>query len=122
MCANKTTNTLKRTNEEIMITAALESRNDEQAAADRDQVFDQSNIEIWQAQGFYEPRAGLIAAETTGDSSDRSQPCANESRLSTTNRNACARDATCHDASDKSGRSSAARSIRQLIHNEFCDG
>ena len=58
---------------------ALESRNDEQAATDRDQVFKQSNCEIWLAQGLYKPSAGLIAAETTDDSTDQSQPCTNES-------------------------------------------
>ena len=62
-----------------MITAALESRNDEQAAADRNQVFEQSNVEVWLAQGLYEPSAGLVAAETTDNSAQRSQPGANES-------------------------------------------
>ena len=55
------------------MTAELESRNDEQAATDRNQVFEQSNVEIWLAQGLYEPTAGLIACETTDDSSDQSQ-------------------------------------------------
>src|SRR5690242_7270462 len=105
-----------------MFTAALESRNDEEAATDRNQVFDHSNIEIWLAQSLHEPSAGVIPAETTDDSSDHSQPSTNESRLSTANRNACAREATGHDATNKSWRSSAARSIRQLIENDFCDG
>jgi len=30
--------------------AALESRNDEQTATDRNQVLDQTNVEIWLAQ------------------------------------------------------------------------
>ena len=82
----------------------------------------QSKFEIWLAQGLYEPSAGLIAGETTDDSADHSQPSTNESRLSTAKRNACAREATCHDAADKSERSSAVRSIRQLIKHHFCDG
>jgi hypothetical protein len=102
--------------------AGLKSRNDEQTATDRNQVFEQSNVEIWLAQRPYEPNAGLIAAETTNDSADQSQPSTNQSRLSTAKRNACAREATGHDAGDKSERSSAVRSIRQLINNEFCDG
>src|SRR5215216_5080475 len=102
--------------------AALESRNDEQTATDRNQVLEQSNVEIWLAQGPYEPSAGLIAAETTDDSADQSQPGTNESRPSTAKRNACAREATCHDAGDKSWSSSAVRSIRQLIKNDFCEG
>src|SRR5215208_1550172 len=102
--------------------AALESRNNEQTATDRNQVLEQSNIEIWLAQGPYEPNAGVIAGETTDDSADQSQPSTNESRLSAAKRNACAREAACHDAGDKSWRSSAVRSIRQLIKNEFCDG
>ena len=101
---------------------ALESRNDEQTATDRNQVLEQSNVEISLAQGPYEPNAGLIAGETTDDSADQSQPSANESRLSTAQRNACACEATRHDAGDKSQRSCAVRSIRQLINNEFCDG
>jgi len=48
--------------------AALESRNHEQTATDRNQVLEQSNIEIWLAQGPYEPRAGVKAGETTDDS------------------------------------------------------
>jgi hypothetical protein len=102
--------------------AALESRNDEQTATDRNEVFEQGNVEIWQAQEPYEPNAGLIAGETTDDSADQSQPGTNESRLSTAKRNACAREATGHDPGDKSRRSSAVRSIRQLIKYEFCDG
>src|SRR5215207_11443166 len=102
--------------------AALESRNDEQAATDRNQVFEQSNVEIWLAQGLYEPSAGLIAGETTNDSANQSQPGTNESRPSTAKRNACAREAACHDAGDKSERSSAVGSIRQLIKNDFCEG
>jgi len=35
--------------------AALESRNDEQTATDRNQVLEQSNVEIRLAQGPYEP-------------------------------------------------------------------
>ena len=57
----------------------------------------------------------MIARETTDDSADHSQPGANVRRPSTSKRNACAREATCHDAADKSERSSAVRSIRQLI-------
>ena len=50
--ASKTTITLKRTNEDMIITTtALESRNDEQAATDRNQVFEQSNVEFRLAQG-----------------------------------------------------------------------
>jgi len=82
----------------------------------------QSKFEIWLAQGLYEPSAGLIAGETTDDSADHSQPSTNVSRLSTAKRNACAREATCHEAADKSWRSSAVRSIRQLIKHYFCDG
>jgi len=74
------------------------------------------------AQGSYEPSPGLIANETTDDSADQSQPSTNESRLSTAKRNACAREATGHDAGDKSWGSSAVGSIWQLIKNEFCDG
>ena len=51
--------------------AALESRNDEQTATDRNQVLEQSNVEIWLAQGPYEPNAGRIAGETTNDSTDQ---------------------------------------------------
>ena len=105
-----------------MITAALESRNDEQAATDRNQVFKQRNVEVWLAQGFYESSAGVIPGETTDDSADHSQPSTNESRPSTAKRNACAREAACHDAGDKSWRSSAVRSVRQLVENQFCDG
>ena len=79
------------TNNEIAETAALESRNDQQTATDRNQVLDQSNVEIWLAQGPYEPSADLIAAETTNDSAKQSQPSTNESRLYTAKRNACAR-------------------------------
>src|SRR5690349_17536747 len=104
------------------LTAALESRNDEQATADRNQVFDQSNVEIRLAQGLYDPSAGLIAAKTTDDASEHSQPSTKESRLSTTTRNPCAGEATCHDAGDEPNRSSAIRSIRQLINKDFCDG
>src|SRR6476660_2768316 len=64
----------------------------------------------------------MIAAETTDDSTEHSQPSTNESRLSTASRHTCAREATRHDAGDKSERSSAVRSIRQLIKNDFCDG
>ena len=81
-CASKMTITLNRTNEEIIITA-LESRNDEQAATDRNQVFEQSNVEIWLAQGLHESSAGVIAGETTDDSANHSQPSTNESRPST---------------------------------------
>ena len=102
--------------------AALESRNDEQTATDRNQVLEQSNVEIWLAEGPYEPSAGLIAGETTDDAADQSQHSTKESRLSTAKRNACAREATCHDAGDESWRSGAVRSIRQLIKNDFCDG
>ena len=102
--------------------AALESRNDEQTATDRNQVLEQSNVEIWLAQGSYEPSAGVIASERTDDSADHSQPGANVRRPSTSKRNACARKAACHDAADKSERSSAVRSIRQLIKKDFCDG
>src|SRR5215212_218685 len=101
---------------------ALESRNDEQTATDRNQVLDQSNVEIWLAQGPYEPSAGLIAGETTDDSADQSQPSTNESRPSAAKRNACAREAAVHDADDKSSRSSAVGSSRQLIKNEFYEG
>src|SRR5437870_2173254 len=38
----------------------LESRYDEQTATDRNQVLEQSNVELWLAQGPYEPSAGLI--------------------------------------------------------------
>ena len=55
------------------------------------EVFEQSNVEIWLAQGPYEPSAGLIAGETTDDSANQSQPGTNESRLSAAKRNACAR-------------------------------
>ena len=101
--------------------AALESRNDKQTTTDRNQVLEQSNVEIGLAQRPYEPNASMIAGETTDDSADQSQRSTNESRLSTAKRNACAREATCHDAGDKSWRSSAVWSIRQLIENEFCD-
>ena len=101
---------------------ALESRNDKQAAADRNQVFDQSNVEIRLAQRLYESSADLIAAETTDDSADRPERSTNVSRPSTTKRNACPGEATGHDAADKSWRSSAVRSIRQLIKNDFRDG
>jgi len=74
----------------IAETAALESRDDEQTATDRNQVLEQSNVEIWLVQGPYEPSAGLIAGETTNDSTNQSQPSTNESRLSTAKRNACA--------------------------------
>ena len=67
--------------------SGLKSRNDEQTATDRNQILDQSNVEIWLAQGPYEPSARLIAGETTDDSADQSQPSTNESRLST----ACSR-------------------------------
>ena len=70
--------------------AALESRNDVQTAADRNQVLDQSNIEIWLAQGPYEPGAGVKAGETTDDSADHSQPGTNQRRASTAKRNTCA--------------------------------
>ena len=99
--------------------AALESRNDEQTATDRNQVLDQSNVEIWQVQGPHEPSAGVIASETTNDSADHSQPRANENRPSDAKRNACAREATCRDASGESWRSGAVRSLRQLIKNQF---
>ena len=82
--------------------AALESRNDEQTATDRNQILEQSNVEIWLAQGSYEPSAGLIAGETTNDSAEQSQPSTNVSRLFTAKRNACAREATSHDAGDES--------------------
>jgi len=120
-CASKMTTTLKRTNEEIIITA-LESRNDEQAATYRNQVFDQSDVEIWLAQGLYEPSANLIAGETTGDSSDQSQPSTSVRRMSAAKRNTCAREAAGDDARDESRRRSAVRSIRQLIKHDFCDG
>src|SRR6185295_9649055 len=91
------------------LTAALESRNDEQTATDRNQVLEQSNVEIWLAQRPYEPSAGMKAGETTDDSADQSQPSTNESRPSTAKRNACARQAACHDAGDESWRRSAVR-------------
>src|SRR4051812_9672112 len=73
------------------LTAALESRNDEQTATDCNQVLEQSNGKIWQVQRSHKPSAGLIARETTNDSADQSQPSTDESRLSTAKRNACAR-------------------------------
>ena len=82
--------------------AALESRNDEQTATDRNQVLDQSNVEIWLSQGLYEPSAGLIAGETTDDSSNHSQSRTNEGRLFPAKCNARARETTCDDAADKS--------------------
>ena len=100
----------------------LESRNDEQAATDRNQVFDQSNVEVWLAQRLYEPSARLIAGETTNNSADHSQRSTNESGLSAAKRNTCAGEATCHDAADESWRSSAVRCIWQLIKNNFSDG
>src|SRR6185369_16165124 len=97
-------------------------RNDEEAATDRNQVFEQSNVEIWLAQKLYEPSASLIAAETTDDSPDHTESSTSESRLSTAKRNARAREATCQDAGDESGKSSAVRSNRQLIKHYFSDG
>ena len=88
--------------EERSSTAALETRNNEQTASDRNQILEQSNVEIWLTQEPYEPSAGVKAGETTDDSADQSQPSTNESRLSAAKRNACAREATCHDAGDKS--------------------
>jgi hypothetical protein len=81
---------------------ALESRNDEQTATDRNQVFEQSTGEICLPQGPYEPSASVIAGETTDVAADQSQRGADESRLSTAERNACAREATGYDACDKS--------------------
>ena len=43
--------------------ATLESRNDEQTATDRNQVLEQSNVEICVGQGSYEPSADVIAGE-----------------------------------------------------------
>src|SRR6185369_7962463 len=88
---------IKKYSSPLVYYRLLESRNDEQAATDRNQVFDQSNVEVWLAQGLYEPSASMIAGETTDDSSDHSQPSTNESRPSTAKRNARARQATCHD-------------------------
>src|SRR5262249_48799011 len=102
-CASKTTSTLKRTNEERMITVVhqLETRNDEQAATDSNQVFDHRNVEVWLGQELNEPGASVVATETTDDSSDQSQRSTDVSRLSTAKRNACAREATGHDTADK---------------------
>ena len=80
----------------------LESRNDKQTATDRNQILEQCNVEIWLAQGPYEPSACLIAGETTNDSANHSQPSTNESRLSTTKGDASARQSTRHDARDQS--------------------
>src|ERR1044071_3896867 len=71
--------------------AALESRNDEQTATDRNQVLEQSNVEILLAQGLYEPSANLIAPKTPDDPTDHSEPGTNNSRPSTAKRNACTR-------------------------------
>jgi hypothetical protein len=101
---------------------SLESRNDEQAATDRNQIFEQSNVEIWLAQGLHEPSAGVIARETTDESAYHSQRRTDESRLSTAERNACAREAACHDTADESWRRCPVRSIGQLIKNDFSYG
>src|SRR6185369_10995439 len=102
--------------------ATLKSRNGEQAASDRNEVFDQSNVEIGLAFGLYEPRAGLIAGETTDGSADHSETRTKVSRLSSAKRNAGTSEATGHDAADKPWRSSASRSVRQLVIYHLCDG
>src|SRR6476646_2027499 len=79
------------------LTAALESRNNKQTTTDRNQVLEQSNVEIWLVQKPHESSAGVIAGKTTDDSPDQSQPSTDESRLSTAKRNAGAREATGHD-------------------------
>jgi hypothetical protein len=47
-------------------------RNDEQTATYRNQIFEQRNVEIWLAQGPYEPSASVIAGESTNDSAKQS--------------------------------------------------
>jgi hypothetical protein len=101
--------------------ASLESRDDPEAPADSYYIFDQRDVDVWNAQSFHEPRSRLIAAETTYDAAHCAEQSADYGSLRSACGNARARQRAQRYASNQARRRCAARRFRQLVGYKLHD-